>query len=268
MHLRRCLSLCTVLAAAAAAAPPAARGEVGMPPPGAPRHGWGPEQATGEPDTMRAGDIQTAWAALRPDDGTEWLKLGFQREVTVAEVRVRETFNPGAVSKVVAIPGGDEEEVLLWQGLDLTREAPASFVVKVPADKEVKAKVVKVYLETGRVQGWNEIDAVELVGRDGSRQWAATASASSSFAVQQPALRPGPFPPPQPPPPRQPPPDPYRELRDREVTVRLDGGKTLVAEFVRADADFVVLRQPADRKTLFVNKRKIVLLEVVVPADF
>jgi len=39
-----------------------------------------------------------------------------------------------------------------------------------------------VYLDRRRVPGWNEIDAVELVGRDGSRQWATSAIASSSYA--------------------------------------------------------------------------------------
>jgi len=40
---------------------------------------------------------------------------------------------------------------------------------------------VKVYLDTRRVPGWNEIDAVELVGRDGTRQWATAATAISTF---------------------------------------------------------------------------------------
>ena len=37
-------------------------------------------------------------------------------------------------------------------------------------------------LDTSRVPGWNEIDAVEIVGHDGSRQWASQAAASTSYA--------------------------------------------------------------------------------------
>ena len=51
-----------------------------------------------------------------------------------------------------------------------------------PVSGAISASGVRVYLDTQRVPGWNEIDAVELVGRDGSRQWAAHARASSSFA--------------------------------------------------------------------------------------
>ena len=36
-----------------------------------------------------------------------------------------------------------------------------------------------------RVAGWNEIDAVELIGRDGSRQWAKGANASSSYGASR-----------------------------------------------------------------------------------
>ncbi|MGH7149305.1 MAG: hypothetical protein ACREIU_01340, partial [Planctomycetota bacterium] len=33
---------------------------------------WGPEQATGEPDTPGAGDHVSAWASLAPDGSGEW----------------------------------------------------------------------------------------------------------------------------------------------------------------------------------------------------
>jgi hypothetical protein len=40
---------------------------------------------------------------------------------------------------------------------------------------------IRIYLDTTRVTGWNEIDAVEVVGRDGTRQWATGAQASSFY---------------------------------------------------------------------------------------
>jgi hypothetical protein len=41
------------------------------------KRAWGPEQATGEPDTFHAGDIVTAWASLTPDSSPEWLPLEY-----------------------------------------------------------------------------------------------------------------------------------------------------------------------------------------------
>jgi hypothetical protein len=37
-------------------------------------------------------------------------------------------------------------------------------------------------VDTNRVESWPEIDAVELVGTNGSRQWASKSSASSSYS--------------------------------------------------------------------------------------
>jgi hypothetical protein len=152
----------------------------------APR-GWSPEQATGPPDTMQPGDMTTAWAPRQPDGGAEWLKLDYKLEVMIAEVRVRETYNPGAVVKIAALLAGGEE-ALIWEGTEEPAQAPVdrSFLNPQP----IKARTVKIYLDTARVPGWNEIDAVELVGTDGSRQWASTASASSSYSdIYSPALR-------------------------------------------------------------------------------
>lgn len=140
---------------------------------------WGEEQATGAPDTMQAGDIRTAWTTKQQNAGEEWLELTYGTAVPIAEVRVRETYNPGAVVKVTAIPER-AFEIVLWEGEDPTKDAPGELVVTV--DAEVTSKVIRVYLDTRLKNGWNEIDAVELVGTDETRQWAASAKASSSYA--------------------------------------------------------------------------------------
>ena len=150
------------------------------------KRAWGPEQATGAPDTAAAGDFQTAWASLLPDGGPEWLQVEFPKPVVLGEVRIRETFNPGAISKIMAFL--NQEEVLLWEGEANAMPAPADMVVK--PDSRVLSNRIKIYLDTTRVQGWNEIDAVELVGEDGSRQWASSATASSTYAEKTPTPAP------------------------------------------------------------------------------
>ena len=141
---------------------------------------WGVGQAVGEPDTMSAGDQRTAWAPAAADGGPEWLELGYEKAVEIAQVRVRETCGAGCIAKVAAILEGGRE-VVIWQG----RQSAGEGIVDAPfnAPPGLSARGVKVYLDTARVPGWNEIDAVELIGRDGSRQWAKTASASSSYGA-------------------------------------------------------------------------------------
>jgi hypothetical protein len=130
---------------------------------------------------LQAADIPTAWAPREQDGGEEWLKLDYETSVDIAEVRVRETHNPGAVSKVTAILANGSE-VTIWEGVEPKSEAPVEMAFAVP--NSINAKSVKVYLDTKRVPGWNEIDAVQLIGRDGSQQWAKEASASSTYAEQ------------------------------------------------------------------------------------
>lgn len=143
------------------------------------KRAWGPEQATGAPDTFQAGDLRTAWAPRSQDGGPEWLQVGFLRAVTIAKVRVRETYNPGAIIRVTALSEGGGE-FTLWEGSEPHSVAPVE--MEFTAAVSVTARSVKVYLDTSLVPGWNEIDAVELIGQDGSRQWATSATASSTFA--------------------------------------------------------------------------------------
>ena len=138
---------------------------------------WGPSQATGAPDVKEAGDSPRAWASAAADAGHEWLEVTFERSVVVAEVRIRENDAPGAVARVIA----SDDDVLIWEGDDPTRQAPTDLVVK-PKGK-VFTNRIRIELDTTRVPGWNEIDAVELVGNDGSRQWATGATASSSYGT-------------------------------------------------------------------------------------
>jgi hypothetical protein len=70
-------------------------------------------------------------------------------------------------------------EVLLWEGTDPATKGPTDFVVT--PGPEVQTRAIRIYLQTERVPGWDGIDAVELVGTDGSRQWATEASASSYY---------------------------------------------------------------------------------------
>jgi len=153
----------------------------------APARQWSPEQAIGAPDTKTAEDLPTAWASMNPDAGPEWLQVEFAKPVELAEVRIRESFNPGAISKVEAI-SADNKGIVIWEGTAQATPAPSDMVVK--PESAVVSNKIKIHLDTTRVKGWNEIDAVELLGKDGARQWAQAATASSTFAdapQQQPA---------------------------------------------------------------------------------
>jgi hypothetical protein len=142
---------------------------------------WGPEQATGAPDTEVAGDIQTAWASLTPDGQNEWLLLEYGTPVVPREIHVHETYNPGALYKV-SVFKLDGSEVEVWSGKDPTPFGSDRGISKIPVKINFKTNRVKIYLASKDVPGWNEIDAVGIVDAGGKQHWATSAEASSTYA--------------------------------------------------------------------------------------
>jgi hypothetical protein len=142
---------------------------------------WGPEQATGPPDTGRAGDIATAWASRTPDAQPEWLTLTYDPPVRAGAVHVVETFNPGALRQVSGVTA-DGRELLLWEGTDPTPAGRGMGTSVVPLSEPVTLRRVTLHLDSPGVPGWNEIDAVGLEDVQGQLHWATSAAASTTYA--------------------------------------------------------------------------------------
>jgi beta-lactamase regulating signal transducer with metallopeptidase domain len=75
-----------------------------------------------------------------------------------------------------------EAEKTIWEGTDPVQVGAGKgvAVISVPAGLKPIHKV-KLHLDSPRVQGWNEIDAVGLLNISGEVQWAAAATASSTY---------------------------------------------------------------------------------------
>lgn len=122
-------------------------------------------RATGAPDTERHGDVGTAWAPKDRDAGIEWIELAYAKPVHATEVRIRQNNAPGAIVKVELF---DEKSGAhtVWQGPDATAY-PESEIAWLNAKFDRTAfttQRLKITLATNAVPGWNEIDAVQLVG--------------------------------------------------------------------------------------------------------
>jgi hypothetical protein len=128
------------------------------------------------------GDYMIAWASLTEDGQEEWLELTWDKPLETVGVDVYETFNPGALVRVVAYDS--EKEVAQWKGVDPTpRDAPnGKGISKIRFEKTVSADKIRLFLDSPKVPGWNEIDAVALVDKSDTLHWATGATASSTFA--------------------------------------------------------------------------------------
>ena len=158
-------------------------------------------------------------------------------------MRIRESYHPGAISKVVAVlKDKDKVEVVLWEGNETPAGELCDFVVK--PDREVEAQSIRIYVDTARVSGWTEIDAVELVGKDGARQWASSASATSSFGAAASGAA-----------------NDLARLRGHVVTVHLEGNVVLKGRLRRAGREFLTLEDEKSRERL-INRQKVLYIEL------
>jgi hypothetical protein len=125
--------------------------------------GWSANQATGAPNVDKYADDGKAWTSKTPDAGIEWLDLKYPRPVHAEEIRIRESCGSGAVIKVELFDDQGTSHTA-WAGNDPTTDLNY-LIVKVPKTG-YKTDRVKITLATNVVPGWNEIDAVQLVGSD------------------------------------------------------------------------------------------------------
>ncbi len=145
-----------------------------------PRPDWGNCQAEGAPDTRGSGDLRTAWASKTQDGQREWLIADYGESLSVRSIEVHETFNPGAVDKITGVDAIGMETTL-WQGLDPAPVGAKRSVSVFTFQTQKKFSRFKVYIDSPRIKGWNEIDAIGVTTKSGTTKWAKKVSSSSSF---------------------------------------------------------------------------------------
>lgn len=117
---------------------------------------WSAKQACGPPDTLEGGDAKTAWATKVADGGVETLTLRYRIPVLATKVRIHENLTPGGV---IAIEIGGKR---VWEGASAGGAPPVWCEIDL---KGVAASEITLAVDTARGAGWEEIDAVELIGR-------------------------------------------------------------------------------------------------------
>lgn len=127
--------------------------------------GYAPFAATGAPNVERYGDNGNGWASATADKGIEWLEVAFARPVNATQIRIRQNHAPGAIIKVELIAEGGAKNTV-WQGMDQEKYPPSTIVWFDRSFAKTSSKVTgaRITLATNAVSGWNEIDAVQLLG--------------------------------------------------------------------------------------------------------
>ena len=125
---------------------------------------WAASQVIGEPDTSLCGDYHTAWASAG-SDSIAWLDVKFPIAVYVTGVNIHQSFNPNQVVKVELL-GSFDGSTEIYSGDPVQEDQECPFTFMIETDKTVdRFDSVRITVDQSVLGlGWNQIDAVELVG--------------------------------------------------------------------------------------------------------
>ena len=126
---------------------------------------WAAEQAAGAPDLASCGDFQFAWASAA-SDSIETIEISYSRPVYPLEVIIHQTHNPDQVVKVEVLDPetGRYYTVLQKNPIQIDRPCPYQLIVPVEGIG-FATSLVRITVDQSQLGlGWNEIDAVQLIG--------------------------------------------------------------------------------------------------------
>ena len=114
------------------------------------------------PDTASCGDNATAWATSS-SDGVDNITLTYATPVVPSQINIYETYNPGAIVKVDVVDGSGIAATVYTAQEQVVDQCPRTLTIPVSGITSPVNQVV-IYLDQTHYNGWDEIDAVELVG--------------------------------------------------------------------------------------------------------
>ncbi len=121
-------------------------------------------QALGKPNMLpQIGTSVCAWQPQTQDNTQEeFLIVGFDTLMTIRQVAIAENFGQGCIVKVEAFDEFDNIKPL-WQNKNApTLEVGKMFNLILPKMTNFKVRGIKIVLNTSRVKGWNQIDAIGI----------------------------------------------------------------------------------------------------------
>ena len=123
----------------------------------------GAVQAAGPANTTECGDMHTAWASASPNE-VATLTVLFAELVTPTGILIYESFNPGFIVKVEFYDLYGEIYTVYEAQPQARLQCP--FVLVVPiVDADYKGNRVMITVDqSASLNGWDQIDAVELIG--------------------------------------------------------------------------------------------------------
>lgn len=125
---------------------------------------WSASQATGEPDVESCIDDGLAWAS-ESWESVDWLEVTYDTPVIPYVITIVQSYNPSQVITVTGIsPDGTEYNI--WEGEpEIIDVCPYWMILDIVPEGDIHIDTIRITVDQSALGvGWNEIDAIELVG--------------------------------------------------------------------------------------------------------
>jgi hypothetical protein len=124
---------------------------------------WSASQAVGAPNTTTCGESRSAWATEQLN-GQGVLTLYYVQLVRPTAILIHETYNPGFITRVAVADNQGQEHVVYEAAPALSFQCPFVRVILIEKADYAANSVIITVDQTTSAGGWNQIDAVELIG--------------------------------------------------------------------------------------------------------
>lgn len=127
--------------------------------------GWAAIQATGKPNTEGCVDAETAWAS-EERTGVAWLELRYEKPVYPEQVNIYQSHSPNQVTKVEMLDVDGTYHTVYTHQPEVMM-CPYTLTLTIEDTEDYQVVGIKLTVDQSILDptSWNEIDAVELVGR-------------------------------------------------------------------------------------------------------
>lgn len=123
---------------------------------------YGSNQILGEPNALPiGGDNPFAWSPKR-QTGQQFITVGFPEEIEIEQIAIGECYNPGSISRVIAIePNGKEHIVNQFNPKPLRQDSRLLHIF-LEEKSPWPVKSIRLELDCDKVPGYNSIDFVAV----------------------------------------------------------------------------------------------------------
>lgn len=123
---------------------------------------YGAQQVLGKPNKLPAhGESPCAWRTAVANNGKgEWIKVSFNRLMSVQTIVIAESWNPGAIAKIKLYDEAGKEYTVYQNPAPAPKKAHM-LVHHIPPTP-YKVAALKLELQTTAVPGFNQIDAIGI----------------------------------------------------------------------------------------------------------